>query len=570
MRIAYRLLLQTTAVILVLVASVVLIVDNRLHGRIVAETTAELAREARLVALQWKPGSDADAIADSAGAVTGHRVTLIRSDGVVIGDTDFDTTSMHRLQNHASRPEVIAARRYGVGSYTRVSASTGEPQLYVAVRTPLGFARVSVTTLVVDESFDAARRSVIYAGAVSVLLALLVAFLFSRAVSRPIVELRDVARRLAAGDLTARPALAAPGEVGDLADALHRLGEELALRLRSLEVEESRLSALIDSLNEGVIVISADQRVVRMSSSARSLLNLPQPTPFPVDLIPREAALRRAITDALHGQATGPREIVVGGRTLSLNALPQRAGGAVLAFFDLTPTKRLDTMRRDFVANVSHELRTPLTVIGGFAETLADDDLPRGKAAGFARTIVTHTHRMQRLVNDLLDLSRIESGGWSPKPEAVRLPELLAEITSGPRLAAEAKGVALVTRVSPDAEVVYADRTALSQIIVNLLENAVRHTAHGTVVISSAPLDGAIELSVSDTGSGIAAEHLHRIFERFYRADPGRSRESGGTGLGLSIVKHLAEAHGGTVSAESEPGKGTTIRVRLPQSSGYS
>jgi two-component system phosphate regulon sensor histidine kinase PhoR len=569
-RLTQRLLLQTLGIIVVLVASVVIIIDSRLHQRIVDETILELSREARLVAIEWRPGADADDLADRAGAATGHRVTLISPNGTVIGDTDFDLEGMRRLQNHGSRPEVVDARRTGVGSFRRLSASTGQEQLYVAVRAPLGVSRVSVTTPAVEEIFDAARRDVLLAGFLSLLLATALSVLFSRAISRPIVQLRNVARSLAAGDLSARPALAAPGEVGDLADAVYRMSEQLAVRLRALDLEQSRLSTVIDALNEGVIAVAPEHNVVRISAIARDLLDLHQPVPFPVDFIPREGTLRKAIADALRGDPTGPVEIRIGEKVVSLNARPLSDGGAVLALFDLTPTKRLESVRRDFVANVSHELRTPLTVISGFAETLAAENLPPDRTATFARAVLSHARRMQQLVDDLLDLSRIESGGWKPNRELVQLTELVAEILSQMKTTAETKGVKLLSDISPGAEQVRADRTAIAQIFANLLENAIRHTDHGTVTAASAVRADAIEITVSDTGSGISPEHLPRIFERFYRADPGRSRESGGTGLGLAIVKHLAEAHGGSASVSSEVGKGTTIKVLLPQAAALS
>lgn len=570
MRLTYRLLLQTLAVVAVMFLSVVVIIDQRLHQQIVAETRLELAHEARLVALEWRPGTNADSLAIVTGAATGHRVTLIAPDGTVVGDTEFQGAALNRLQNHSTRPEVMDARKVGIGSSIRLSPSTGEEQLYVAVPTPMGTARVSITTRAIEDIFDSARRDVFIAGFFSVLLAAIVALLFSRMVSRPIVELRDVARSIAAGDLAARPALAGPGEVGDLADAVHRLGEQMTARMQALEAERARLSALVDSLNEGVIAVDADQRIVQISPAARALLQIQEPAPFPIDFLPRDPALRHAIQDALNGRATGPIEIAFSSRTLSLNAIPLRQGGAVVALFDLGPLRRLEAVRRDFVANVSHELRTPLTVISGFAETLTDPHLPRERSVEFARTILNHSQRMQRLVDDLLDLSRIESGGWSPKPEAVTVTALLRDIMQAPSKWAAEKGIGFATEIEPDARIIWGDRTAVAQIALNLVENAIRHTSAGAVTIGTARVPGGVELFVRDTGSGIPPEHLSRIFERFYRADTGRARDTGGTGLGLAIVKHLAEAHHGRVTASSVPGKGTTMRVFLPDGPGDS
>ncbi len=565
MKLAHRLLLQSLAIIAVMVISVVVIIDIQLHSSIIEQTTHDLAGEARLLATQWRSGVDPDSLADEAGVATGHRVTLIDSTGHVVGDSEFDGPALQGLENHSNRPEVVDARKNGVGSVRRMSPSTGEERLYVAVKAPRGVARVSVTTVAVEEIFARARNGVLVAGLISFLLAAILAVLFSRAVSKPIVDLSDVARSLAAGERNRHPALSAPGEVGDLADAVHRLAEQLEARISALAAEQSILSALVETLNEGVIAISPSREVVRINDTGRRLLSIARPIPFGIDFLPREATLRSAISLALSGTETEPEEIVIGDTTLSLTARPLVNGGAVVALFDLTPIRKLEAVRRDFVANVSHELRTPLTIIGGFAETLQDHDVPPQMRAEFARTIFTNTQRMQRIVDELLDLSRIETGHWKPRPEAIRVADLAADVFGRVAASAKAKGITLDTAVDAGAQTIYADRTALEQILLNLVENAIRHTGEGgRITIRTLREGDGVSLSVGDTGSGIAPEHLPRIFERFYRADSGRSREAGGTGLGLAIVRHLVQAHGGSVRAESVMGAGTTIRIFFP------
>jgi signal transduction histidine kinase len=453
-KLAHRLLIYSFAVVSVLVLSIVAIIDRRLHSRIVQQTVEQLGREARLTALQWRFADDPDSIADAAGSVLGHRVSLISADGHVTGDSNFDSVGLSRLENHSSRPEIVLARRSGVGSSLRQSASRGDEELYVAVRAPLGFARVSMATRSVDEIFDSARRDVLAAGAAALVLTLALAALFARSVSRPIIRLRDAAHDLARHDFSDRPLLDAPGEVGELAQSLHELSRQL---------------------------------------------------------------------------------------------------------------KALESVRRDFVANVSHELRTPLTVVRGFAETLVADDPPPEKRREFALAISINTRRMQRIVDDLLDLSRIESGGWIPRPEVVDVSALTSDVASAARASADAKQVAIVADIASAATTVFADRTAIRQILLNLLENSIRHTQNGSATLFTTADGSGIWLGVRDTGEGISEEHLPRIFERFYRADTGRSRETGGTGLGLAIVRHLADAHGGSVVAESNPGEGTTIKAFFPQ-----
>ncbi len=565
MRLTQRLLLGALGVIGFLVVFIVAVEDRQLSARLREEFTDNLAREARFVATQWTPAADANAFAHAAGAALGHRVTLIRADGVVIGDTDFDSAGLARLENHRERPEVVAARAGRVGSSMRESPSRGDRELYVAVQAPLGVARVSVPTRSLDRIVGDARRDVASAGAVALLVALALAWLFSRAVSRPIVELRDVARALAGGDLSRRPTTRAPGEVGDLALALHQLAEQLSARLQALRADETLLVQLTESLNEGVVAVDTERMIVRVNETARRLLGVRDPLPFPLDLLPRETALRDALDAAFAGDTPDDAELILAGRTVSVTARPLTGGGAVLALFDLTRVRRLEAVRRDFVANVSHELRTPLTVVSGFAETLVHDDPPIERRKQFAERMLNNTRRMQRIVDDLLDLSRIESGGWVPNPQMVDVESAALDTIAAARDAAAAKGLTLGVDIDHDAETVFADPTALRQVIGNLVDNAVRHTATGAVVVFSRRRNGGgITVGVRDTGIGIPPEHLPRIFERFYRVDVGRSREQGGTGLGLSIVKHLVEAHGGKARAESVVAEGTTISAHFP------
>jgi two-component system phosphate regulon sensor histidine kinase PhoR len=568
-RLTQRLLLGALAVVGFLVVFIVAVEDRQLAARLHDEFSDNLAREARFVASQWTAQADASELAHVAGDALGHRVTLIGPDGVVIGDTNFDRDKLGQLENHNARPEVVAARSGRVGSSLRPSPSRGDIELYVAVRAALGVARVSVPTRSLDTIVADARRDVASAGALALIVTLALAWLFSRAVSRPIVELRDVARALAAGDLSRRPLLTAPGEVGDLAVALHELAEQLSARLEALRADETLLVQLTESLNEGVLAVDSTRMIVRINETGRRLLGVRDPLPFALDHLPHETALRDALASAFSGETTEEVEVVIAGRTLNVTARPLSDGGAVLALFDLTRVRRLEAVRRDFVANVSHELRTPLTIVGGFAETLVDDDPPPDRRRQFAERILNNTRRMQRIVDDLLDLSRIESGGWVPNPEEVDLVALAADTIAAARDAAAAKGLPLEVDIAPTATVVFADYTAIRQVLGNLVDNAVRHTATGAVVVFSREREGGgVTVGVRDTGSGIAAEHLPRIFERFYRVDPGRSRNEGGTGLGLSIVKHLVEAHGGKVRAESVVGVGTTISANFPAPAG--
>jgi two-component system phosphate regulon sensor histidine kinase PhoR len=564
-RLTTRLLLGVLGVVGVLVLLMVFVVDRQLSRRLREDMTDVLARDARLIASTWEGGADPYELAHSAGTALGRRVTLIDVGGTVTGDSDFDREGTARLENHSSRPEIAAARAGGIGSALRVSASRGDEELYVAISTPKGTSRVSVPTLSLDAVVADARRDIAFAGVFALAIALVLAWLFASNISRPIIALRDVAATIAAGDLTQRPSLRAPGEVGELARALHQVAEQLSTRLQALQADESLLLQLTESLNEGVIAVDTARRVVRINENARILLGATAPLPFSVDLLPTEVGLRAALDAALAGETTDDAELVVTGRTLTISARPLAGGGAVMALFDLTRLRRLEAVRRNFVANVSHELRTPLTVVGGFAETLVSDDPPRESRVQFAEKILTNTRRMQRLVDDLLDLSRIELGGWVPSPVQADIESIAGDALASARALASRKSLTLHTELSPGSATVWADPMALRQIIGNLVDNSVRHTATGTVTVFSRPREGGgVIVGVRDTGVGIAAEHLPRIFERFYRVDKGRARDEGGTGLGLAIVKHLVEAHGGKVRAESSVGEGTSILAHFP------
>lgn len=402
------------------------------------------------------------------------------------------------------------------------------------------------------------------AGSAALIVALLAIVFVPIAARRfvgPVVTLRDQARAIAGGDLSQRPPLEAPGEIGDLATAVHRMREQLGVRLRALEADEALFDAVSGSLNEGLVAIDGRGLVVRINARARDLFAAREGVPFSADHLPRDRVFRDALAAVRRGELIDGLEIDIGDATVELTARPLGDGGAVLALFDVTRLRQLERVRRDFVANVSHELKTPLTVIGGFAETMADEALAGRERKQFAEAIASNAQRMQRLVDDLLDLSRIESGGWQPAPAVADLRAVVGDVFAGARARSD---VTLESDIAEDAAAPYADPTALRQILANLVDNAVRHTSQGSVRVVARRDDRGIWLHVRDTGDGIAADHLPRIFERFYRADASRSRSEGGTGLGLAIVKHLVDAHDGELKAESTLGRGTTISVFLP------
>ena len=421
-----------------------------------------------------------------------------------------------------------------------------------------------MTTARLDAVVRGAQLDVLASGLVALVGAVLLVWAFARTISQPVVELRDVARAIAAGDLARRPALSAPGEIGDLATALSRMAEQLSHRMLALRKDDQLMTALLESLEEGVLAFDPAGAVVRINERGRVLLAVQATLPFGRELLPREYAIRSAIDQALAGDDVPTAEVVIGDRTLAITSRPLPTAGAVLTLLDLTVLRRLEMVRRDFVANVSHELKTPLTAVNGYAETLLDDTIPAEQRLRFVETIRDNALRMQRIVDDLLDLSRIESGVWRPNVTEVDVASVVAGVFTAVGPTAAAHGVALSSDIASDAARLTVDSMAFRQVMANLVENAVQYTRSGSVTLRTRIEGDALRLEVSDTGVGIAPEHLPRIFERFYRVDAGRSREQGGTGLGLAIVRHLVDAHGGRVEAVSRLGAGTTIVARFP------
>ena len=568
MRLATRFFLTTSALVTVTVTALIISADGLLRDRLVSQVQNALERDARLVAVQVPPDSSQwSDVAHRLGALIGRRVTLIDPTGRVRGDADFPPEALPHLENHLMRPEVQQALQQGVGSYRRLSVSTNERQLYVAVRGgPPGLAivRVSATLASVDAAVWEAQRAVLATGLLAILGAGVVAWIMGLGLSRPLVTLAGSARAIAAEETPVFPD-SRIREVSDHVRALRAMHEELRRRFAALRREREESRTLVESMTDGVIAADAEGRIGTCNAAARRMLGRTAEEPIPeLALLFLEKASRDFVRDVLAGRDLDERELAVGGRVLLGTGRLLPGGGALFVLRDVTALRRLETVRRDFVANVSHELKTPLTSIAGYAETIAVEAAPDSPMHNFAGTILANAKRMHRLVEDLLDLSRIESGGWRPVPRVVDLPAAAREAWTPFAETAEMRGVSFDARVPPSTSIV-VDPDALGQILSNLYDNSLRHTPRGgTVTIWAAPAGEGVAVEVRDTGSGIGPEHLPRIFERFYRADPARSRDQGGTGLGLSIVKHLVEAHGGRVDAESTPGKGTTIRFVLP------
>ena len=568
MTLSRKLYASYVAVVAASTVTLVIAADRSLRSRLLREATIEVTRETAFLAhaVAGLHGTALDGLVYRLGRETGRRVTVIDTTGLVIADSDFPHDQLATLENHATRPEFRAALHGATGTDLRHSVSTGRWEIKVAMPIPGGAARVSTPLPQVDAVVADAQNAVLFGALLALAVGAVLAFGFAGSVARPLVLLRDAALAFAHGREATIDARGRD-EVGDLARALRGLQENLSRRVTDLERERAEMTALISSMVEGVIAINPAGVVTTLNPAARALLKLaPDASPPAALELFRQRPAHDLVEKSLAGGASAGQEVELDERTVLLSGHPLPAGGAVLVLHDITGLKRLETVRRDFVANVSHELKTPLTVIRGYAETLLADETPADVRTTFVEKVLANAQRMQQLVDDLLDLSRIESGAWTPRPERLALGPLIHEVWATLTPRADAHGLAFQSELSPDATEVTADAAGTRQILLNVLDNCVRYTPPGgRVTVRSSRSHEGVTVEIGDTGVGIPGEHLPRIFERFYRVDAARSRELGGTGLGLAIVKHLIEAHGGRVGAESALGAGTTIRVLFPE-----
>jgi two-component system phosphate regulon sensor histidine kinase PhoR len=560
-----RLLLGTVVVLLVTVAVLVIAADRWLRADLERNVATTLTDQARLVvatlpadSLEWP---DYSRRAGWAGRV---RITLIDGAGRVRADTDVPDAELPQVENHSTRPEVTGALRGERGTDTRRSTTTSTEFMYVAVRGGPGIVRVAMPLDQVDRAVGAAQRSVVLAALLALLLGAPLAWLAGRSVARPLTEAAEAARTIASGGTPRFPRSGIP-DMDGMVGALREMHEELDSRFEALSRKQAESAALVNAMVEGVLSSDGRGQVLTANPAARRLLGYGADQSLPaLQVLFHQKAARAAVEATLRGETVPDREVLIDERICLLSARPLPEGGAVLVLHDLTDIRRLETIRRDFVANVSHELKTPLTSISGYAETLLADRSDETTTRKFLETILANARRMQRLVDDQLDLSRVESGSWRPAPRLLPTEAALQDAWTG-TATPDGPPHHFRVAVTRGAESLRVDPDAFRQVLANLYDNARRYTPPGEAITALAVPDRAgIRISVQDEGSGISSDHLPRIFERFYRADPSRSRARGGTGLGLAIVKHMVEAHGGRVWAESELGRGTTIHCWLP------
>ena len=547
------------------------------------EATIErhLTDEARLIAALLASNTDRDvsgldAEADRLGQLTASRVTLVADDGRVVGDSTQSIEQLATLENHATRPEIVAAGTNTVGTSRRHSTTVNTDMLYVATRTShpvVRYVRVSLPLSDVDAQIAVIRTTAFAVAVASVPLALLVSWFFSAPLGRRVQAIAGVAERYSSGDLSRSTYDYGEDELGLVARVMDDSVHELGRRLDELSRDRARMEAILSGMVEGVLVVDAQGRLQLVNQAAQSMLRVaPSATGRLYLEVIRHPDIAAQLTAALRGDAVGSHEVALSrdpGRTFVARAAPVQApgtGGAVLVLHDITDLRRADQIRRDFVANVSHELRTPLTAIRGYVEALLDEPGDADNTRRFLEIIARHSTRMERLVQDLLRLARLDAKQEMLDMTRCDVQQLFSGVIADLAPAIEAKQQQVTVSVPPDASHVDGDPAKLHDIVRNLVENAVNYSPDGADLRVTSGLDGGtFVITVADSGPGIPPDDLARVFERFYRVDKSRSRP-GGTGLGLAIVKHLVELHGGEARAENSPRGGAIFTIRLPLS----
>jgi two-component system phosphate regulon sensor histidine kinase PhoR len=520
-----------------------------------------------------------DAMVKDLGSSSSTRITVILPNGKVVADSEENPADM---ENHGNRPEFKDAFEKGIGSSLRFSNTLDQRMMYLALPIKeqgkiLAIVRTSVPVVAVDERIRDLNNKIVLSAIIVAICAAVVTFIVSGRVSRPIKQMKETARRFALGQLDLRVPMPKQAELTELAHALNEMAQQLQDRIQTITEQRNELKAILSSMVEGVVAFDSDGRIVNINEAAADFLGTDTAAArgCSIEEVIRHTEFQEFVKNILNEERTGQTDIVLSGRKERIVRLEGanltddkgKKSGAVVVISDLTRMRRLEDVRRDFVANVSHELRTPITSIKGFVETLLEGAIKNPQQAErFLRIIARHSDRLNAIVEDLLSLSNLEDGSEKRKIlfEKASVKRVLDSVvaTSAPR--AEEKNITIELDC-PESIEAKINTVLLEQAVLNLVDNAIKYSEPaGKVQIRAHRTNKMVVVSVRDYGCGIPRVHQNRIFERFYVVDKSRSRKLGGTGLGLAIVKHIAEVHGGKVTIESTPGVGSTFFLHLP------
>jgi two-component system, OmpR family, phosphate regulon sensor histidine kinase PhoR len=502
-------------------------------------------------------------IVSQEGHAAGARATMIDVTGKVLADSEVATAT---VENPSGSPEFVQALKGEIGTDVRPSPPLGVPYLYVAAPVTGGAVRLAYPLSDVGADSPGSWNAILSGCTIAVLLAVILAAVAAQSTAGRLRRIVRFSRQMASGDLPARIVETSSDEIGQIETSLDKTARQLGKSFIALQEKQHQLETMLNSMQEGVIAVGPDELVQWANHSMERLVFLRIRLNAPIVETVRDPDFLRAVRESSETRTavTARATSIVPGHAFDVTAAPLPGGGAVVVLRDLTETERVEKTRRDFIANVSHELRTPLTSIQGYAETLLDSAADGNHSRDFLEIIRKNAARMSRLTEDLLTLARVESGEQRFDIRPVSTTELFEEATQNFREVAGAQGINIqvddksLTQVNADSE-------AIQQVFSNLIENAMKYAASGKIIVLGArTTESGVEFHVRDFGPGISSEHLPRLFERFYRVDRARSRESGGTGLGLAIAKHIVLAHGGTIRAESELNHGSTFLFTLP------
>lgn len=508
------------------------------------------------------------------------RVTIINLEGTVLADSEVNRDILGKVENHLYRPEIQQALHSGIGESRRFSTTVKKDMLYVAStigrNKPEGIIRLSMPLAEIELISNHLKKLLIVSLLFAFFLAIIISFAASMFISQPIKKMSLFAQDIAKGDFSKRILNLTNDEFGDLAKAFNYMSEQIKLKINEVNLSKSRFEAILLSMFEGVMVVDTKGTILLMNRALKDLLKVKDEfvNKKPLEIL-RNIEIQEIVDNTLKlKQGVESREISVlfpEEKILLIHATPvvreNETEGAVLVFHDITSLRELEKIRKDFVANVSHELRTPVASIKGYAETLLDGALEdKNNAKDFLKIIYTDIDRLARLIDDLLNLSRIESGKFKMNLQLCAIAPIIKGVVSRLNKQARDKSITIKTNIPEKLDSLLIDETRIAQVLFNLIDNAIKYIPEkGNIIISVNEKDGFIQINIADTGSGIAQEHIPRLFERFYRVDKSRSQELGGTGLGLAIVKHIIQAHQGEVFVQSILGQGSVFSFTLPK-----
>ncbi len=560
--------------------------NQSLQKIMIEESRANLTRQgdlARLLVMNDQKVKTVQQLAESLGAASKARVTLIALNGTVMGDSDVGQAHLAQLENHLQRPEVQEALKNGSGTALRYSDTLQTTMVYSAVSygnaTTGGIIRLAMPLEYLASARNTLHGLVSGAATITVLIALIFSYFLSNLTSKPLRDMADAAAHIGYGGSKTKIPVISNDEIGMLATVLNDMSERLGDQMQHLSAEKQRLDTILRSMGEGIMVTAPDGVITMINPAFRRLFSIiGEVEGKKLVEISRHPDLQEAfkdldkpgVSELVREISIQPNDITLFTHWVPLNVDGVRQG-VVAVFHDISNLKKAENMRRDFVANVSHELRTPVTIIKGYAETLLDGTLKSDpiRSVRFVEIISSHSERLTNLINDILTLSSLETKEAIIELNPLDVSSTVAKACSLLQERATQKNIALINEtVSGLLPRVMADQGRLEQVVINLLENAIKYTPDGGSVRLFTEDDGEyVRVSVADTGIGIPFKDLPRIFERFYRVDEARTREQGGTGLGLAIVKHIVQLHGGTVSVTSEPKKGSQFSFTIKKCS---